>query len=303
MFEQLIYKLRNENYLTLETTPSHEPTFDSIIEKIKEHELASKVDGFTTTDNPLAKLKYNSFFAGIKLQQVFGKPVIATLSMRDRNKIALQSDLLGGNDFDVRAILALTGDPAHMSDQPHTKGVFEGNSNMLLEIINSFNNGMDFSGKPFKIAPKEIYPFAVVNSFAKNFKSLEKKMNKKISNHAVGIITQPIYDIENGKLLLESFENAKREFTDERSKSELILGIFPITKLRTAQFLASHVPGIYVPNAWIDALAKASKISEEEEYKVGMDLSIKLLNDTKKLHHKIHLMTANRFDIASELLS
>ena len=53
----------------------------------------------------------------------------------------------------------------------------------------------------------------------------------------------------------------------------------------------------------IDALAKASKISEEEEYKVGMDLSIKLLNDTKKLHHKIHLMTANRFDIASELLS
>lgn len=302
MFQKLIHKLQNEKYLTLETTPSHEPTFDGIIEKIKEYDLTSKVDGFTTTDNPLSKLKYNSFFASVKLQQAFNKPVIATLSMRDRNKIALQSDLLGGNDFDVRAILALTGDPIHMSDQPHTKGVFEGNSNLLLEIINSFNNGMDFSGKLFKTAPKPIYPFAVVNSFAKNFKTLEKKMNKKIANHAVGIITQPIYDIENGKALMESFSNAKSEFKDERNKSELILGIFPITKLRTAQFLASHVPGIYVPNTWIDALTKASKINEEEEYKVGMELSSKLLEETKKLHPKIHLMTANRFDIANELL-
>ena len=70
----------------------------------------------------------------LKLQQEFNKPVIATMSMRDRNKIALQSDLMGANDFDVRAILALTGDPAKMSDQPHAKGVFEANS------INAFKN-------------------------------------------------------------------------------------------------------------------------------------------------------------------
>lgn len=302
MFQKLIHKLQNEEYLTLETTPSHEPVLDGIIEKIKVYDLASKVDGFTTTDNPLSKLKYNSFFASLRLQQTFNKPVITTLSMRDRNKIALQSDLLGGNDFDIRAILALTGDPVHMSDQPHAKGVFENNSNLLLEIINSFNNGMDFSGKPFKIAPKEIYPFAVINSFAKNFKTLEKKMFKKISNHAVGIITQPIYDIENGKILLESFRNAKSEFQDERKKSELILGVFPITKLRTAQFLASHVPGIYVPNTWIDALTKASKMGEDEEHKVGMELSQKLLTDIQQFHPKIHLMTANRFDIANELI-
>jgi 5,10-methylenetetrahydrofolate reductase len=222
--------------------------------------------------------------------------------MRDRNKIALQSDLLGANDFDIRAILALTGDPANMSDQPHTKGVFESNSNMLLEIINSFNNGMDFSGKLFKHKPKDIYPFAVINSYAKSFKSLEKKMAKKIKNKAVGIITQPIYDIKNAIQLNESFKIAKSEFKDDREKTELILGIFPITKLRTAQFLSSHVPGIYVPDSWIDALTKASKIGSDEEYKVGMELSSKLLNEVKKYHPKIHLMTANRFDIANELL-
>ena len=199
MFNKLIEKLQNDSYLTLETTPSHEPIFDNIISKIEKLNLDKKVDGFTTTDNPLAKLKYNSFFAALKLQNSFSKPVIATLSMRDRNKIALQSDLLGANDFNIRAILVLTGDPASMSDQPRTTGVFEGNSNMLLEIVNSFNNGMDYSGKLFKTAPKKIYPFSVINSYAKNMKKLQKRMHKKILNHTCGIITQPIYDIDMQK--------------------------------------------------------------------------------------------------------
>ncbi|MEA3354854.1 MAG: methylenetetrahydrofolate reductase [Campylobacterota bacterium] len=302
MFETLIKKLQEDKYITLETTPSHEPVFDNIIDKIEQYNLYKKVDGFSTTDNPLAKLKYNAMFAALKLQDSFNKPVIATMSMRDRNKIALQSDLLGANDFNVRAVLALTGDPAHMSDQPHTKGVFEGNSNMLLEIVNSFNNGMDYAGKPFKHPPKEIFPFSVVNSYAKNMKSLEKKMSKKILNRTRGIITQPVYDINNAKKLLEYFNNAKSGFADERAKSQLILGVFPITKLRTAQFLSAHVPGIYVPQNWLDALTKASKIGEEEEYKVGIELSKTLLDSIQKIHPKVHLMTANKFDVANELI-
>jgi len=303
MFDKLLDKLKNDTYITLETTPSHEPSFDPIIQKIKQYDLANKVDGFSTTDNPLAKLKYNSLFAAAKLQMQFNKPVIATMSMRDRNKIALQSDLLGANDFDVRAILCLTGDPASMSDQPRVKGVFEANSSMLLEIINSFNHGMDYSGRPFNTAPKEIYPFSVINSFAKSFLSLEKKMHKKIKNNIKGIITQPVYDVANAKILLKHFNKAKEGFSDNRSEAQLILGIFPITAFRTAQFLSSHVPGIHVPSAWIDALGVASKISKEEEYKVGLKLSMDLYNEIKAFHPKIHLMTANKFDIAAEILS
>jgi 5,10-methylenetetrahydrofolate reductase len=302
MFETLIKKLQEDKYITLETTPSHEPNIDNIINKIEEFNLDKKIDGFSTTDNPLAKLKYNALFAAIKLQQKFQKPVIATMSMRDRNKIALQSDLLGANDFDVRAILALTGDPANMSDQPRTKGVFEANSNMLLEIVNSFNNGMDYAGRPFKSEPKQIYPFAVINSYAKNMKSLEKKMAKKVLNGAKGIITQPIYDVDNAKVLLDYFSNVQSEFQDERANSQLILGIFPITRLRTAQFLSAHVPGIYVPQDWIDKLTVASRIGEDEEIKVGTDLSKQLLIEIQKIHPKVHLMTANKFELANELL-
>lgn len=297
MFTQLIDKLQNKTYITLETTPSHSPTFKPVVDKIEDLGLHNLVDGFTTTDNPLAKLKYNSLFGAKLLQERFNKPVIATMSMRDRNKIALQSDLLGANEFDIRAILALTGDPATMSDQPHTKGVFEADSTLLLDIISAFNSGMNYAGKPFAQKPKEIYPFSVVNSFAKNPKTLQKKIQKKILHGTRGIITQPVYDVENAKMLLELKENAQTNGKD----AELIFGIFPITKLRTAQFLSAHVPGINVPDMWIEKLKQAK--SEEDEYKIGFELSKKLFDDIKELHPKMHLMCANQFNIAKQLLN
>lgn len=296
MFDKLIDKLKNDTYITLETTPAHSPLFAPIVEKIAELGLDKLVDGFTTTDNPLAKLKYNSLFAAKMLQERFQKPVIATMSMRDRNKIALQSDLLGANEVDVRAILALTGDPATISDQPHTKGVFESDSSLLLDIISCFNSGINYAGKPLAYKPREIYPFAVMNSYAKNPKTLQKKMQKKIKHGALGIITQPIYDIESAKLLLELKAGIKQ------NDAELIFGIFPITKLRTAQFLSAHVPGIDVPESWIEALREANEKGAEEEYRVGFELSKNLLKELKALHPKIHLMTANQFQLAKDLL-
>jgi len=301
LFDTLINKLKNDTYITLETTPGHSPLFSPIIDKIEELELQNYVDGFSTTDNPLAKLKYNALFAAKMLQDRFNKPVIATMSMRDRNKIALQSDLLGANEVNIRAILALTGDPATISDQPHAKGVFEADSSLLLDIIRAFNSGMNYAGKPLAHKPKEIYPFAVVNSYAKNPKTLQKKMQKKIKHGAIGIITQPVYDLENAKQLLELKEAANRECSDSKN-TELILGIFPITKLRTAQFLSAHVPGINVPDRWIEALRIANKKGVEEEYKVGFELSKNLFDELKEYHPKIHLMTANQFKLAKDIL-
>jgi 5,10-methylenetetrahydrofolate reductase len=303
LFDELINKLKNDTYITLETTPSHSPIFSPILETIAELGLDKLVDGFTTTDNPLAKLKYNSLFAAKMLQERFNKPVIATMSMRDRNKIALQSDLLGANEADIRAILALTGDPATISDQPHTKGVFESDSSLLLDIISCFNSAIDYAGKPFTHKPKEIYPFAVVNSYAKNPKTLQKKMLKKIKHGALGIITQPVYDLQSAKLLLELKESANQECHSENKSAELILGIFPITKLRTAQFLSAHVPGINVPEEWIEALRVANEKGIEEEYRVGFELSKNLFLELKALHPKIHLMTANQFGLAKNILS
>jgi 5,10-methylenetetrahydrofolate reductase len=128
-------------------------------------------------------------------------------------------------------------------------------------------------------------------------------MQKKIKHGAKGIITQPVFDLDNAKNLLELIESANKECCNEKKKAQLILGVFPITKLRTAQFLASHVPGINVPKCWIEELRSASKDGIEKEYEVGLNLSKELFNDIKAIHPNIHLMTANNFDIAKEILS
>lgn len=297
MFEDFIEKLKNGPFLTLETTPKHSPVFSPVLDRIEELGLHEKVDGFSVTDSPLAKMKYSSLFATLKLQERFKKPTLATISMRDKNKIALQSGILGANDFDVRAILALTGDSASASDQPKTKGVFEGNSTMLLDMVKCFNGGIDYAGKALDEKPKKIYAFAVANAFAKNPKNLQKKMKMKLEHGATAIITQPIYSLDNAKLLLEMFEAAKEE-AGRTDNPQLVFGYFPITKLRTAQFLSAHVPGVHVPKAFTNALFEAKKKQE----KVGFKLSVDLFNDIYALHPKMHIMAANNFGLVKRIL-
>lgn len=299
MFKTFLHKLSHGTCITLETTPSRSAQFTPTIDKIALLGLDQLVDGFSTTDSPLAKLKYNPLFAAMKLQDRFGKPTLATMSMRDRNRIALQSDLLGANEANVRAILALTGDSAHASDQPHAKGVFEGNSKLLLDIIKTLNSGIDMAEQKLLSPVQEIYPFAVIDAYSKSTATLQKKMTKKVAHGAMGIISQPVYDLENAQKLLTMMDHANHE---NGTQCVLMLGYFPITKLRTARFLDENVPGIYVPQTWVDALEKASLISAEEEYNVGFELSKTLFEELKALHPKIHIMTANQFELAKAIL-
>ena len=102
MFEKFCDILCNDKkFITVEINPPHGASIDGIIADIKKHNLHEKVTGFSCTDNPLAKLKMSGVLSAIKVQQTFNKPVIATMSMRDKNKLSLQSTLLGANDFDL----------------------------------------------------------------------------------------------------------------------------------------------------------------------------------------------------------
>ena len=304
MFEKFCDVLCLEKkFITVEINPPHGASIDAIIADIKKHKLQEKVTGFSCTDNPLAKLKMSGVLSAIKVQQTFGKPVIATMSMRDKNKLSLQSTLLGANDFDLRCILALTGDPAKFSDQPGVKGVLERDSTLLLSIIYHLNNGVDYSNKPLCPAPKPIYPFAVTNAYAKNMDSLKKRMVKKLNYGARAIITQPVYDLENAKELLALFEEAKVESIRETAKeAHLILGQFPIVAARTANFIDDKVPGINVPKEIIDEMNLAAMDGSEKEREVGFALSKRIFDGVMKEHGKVHLMTHNRFDLCAELI-
>jgi len=305
MFETFCDFLCNKTkqFITVEVNPPHGASLDAIIADIQKHRLHEKVSGFSCTDNPLAKLKMSGVLSAIRLQQTFNKPVIATMSMRDKNKLSLQSTLLGANDFDLRCILALTGDPAKLSDQPEVKGVLERDSTLLLSIIYHLNNGVDYSNKPLYPAPKPIYPFAVSNAYAKDMKKLQKRMLKKLNYGARAIITQPVYDADNAKELLALFEEAKAMSIRETAKeAQLVLGQFPIVRARTANFIDDKVPGISVPKAIIDEMNLAAMDGEEKEQEVGFALSKAIFDEMMQLHGKVHLMTHNRFDLCSALI-
>ena len=304
MFEKFCDVLCLEkNFITVEINPPHGASIDGIIAEIKKYNLHEKVTGFSCTDNPLAKLKMSGVLSAIKVQQTFQKPVIATMSMRDKNKLSLQSTLLGANDFDLRCILALTGDPAKFSDQPDVKGVLERDSTLLLSIIHHLNKGVDYSNKQLNPTPKPIYPFAVSNATAKDMNSLKKRMVKKLNYGARAIITQPVYDVDNAKELLALFEEAKEEsIRDTAKEAQLVLGQFPIVRAKTANFINDKVPGISVPKTIIDEMNLASMDGEEREQEVGFALSKRIFDEMMELHGKVHLMTHNRFDLCSELI-
>jgi len=304
MFDNFCKKLHsNEPFITVEITPPHGASIKPTIEKIKELKLHEKVAGFSVTDNPLAKLKMSGVLSAIQVQQAFHKPVIATMSMRDKNKLSLQSTLLGANDFDLRCILALTGDPAKYSDQPEVKGVLERDSTLLLSIIYRLNNGIDYSNKALNPKPKPIYPFAVANAYAKDMRRIQKKMIKKLDYGARAIITQPVYDLENAKELIELFEEAKKlSVRDTAKEAELILGQFPVVRAKTANFISDKVPGITVPKRIIDEMNLAAMDGIEKEQEIGFNISKSIFDEILKIHPKIHLMTHNRFDLCSELI-
>lgn len=292
-----------KTFITVEVNPPHGASIDSIIANIQKSKLQDKVTGFSCTDNPLAKLKMSAVLSAIKLQQAFGKPVLATMSMRDKNKLSLQSTLLGANDFDLRCILALTGDPAKFSDQPDVKGVLERDSTLLLSIIHHLNKGVDYSNKALKPAPKPIYPFAVSDASAKNMNNLKKRMIKKLNYGARAIITQPVYNLDNAKELLALFEEAKEEsIRDTAKEANIVLGQFPIVRAKTAHFIHDKVPGISVPKDIIDEMNLASMDGEDKEQEVGYALSKRIFDEIMELHGKVHLMTHNRFELCSDLI-
>jgi 5,10-methylenetetrahydrofolate reductase len=303
LIDNMINKLQNDTFISLEVTPSRGGNFNKVLANIEDIQIDSIIDAFVTTDNPLAKLKYSSLLASIRLQDIFNKPSIVTMSMRDRNLLALQADLLGANDFDIRAFLTLTGDSVKHGDHPKAKAVMQGNSLLLLDIIKKLNNQTDFMDKKLISPTKTIYPFSTIHSFSKDFNHIKKQLQKKISHYPSAIITQPVYDNEHSKILLDIFDEVVSSFDDARADTKLIFGMFPIVKHKTASFLDKKVPGLYIPTYWLEKLEQASHISSEEEYKVGFDLSFEVMKKTYSLNPRLHIMSANDFSIAHKLIT
>ena len=299
--EKFIKKLENkdEYTFTLEISPQTKYDLGYIEEKINNSNISDYIDAFVVTDSPFANLKISSILAALQLKQRLNnnKPFITTQTMRDKNSIALQNDLIGANYFDLRMILAVTGDAVANGNQKQAKAVFEGNSNLLINIIKNLNNGKSLGEFSFKEPLKHIYPFCVINSYAKNNDSLKVRLAKKANSGVKAIFTQPIYEIERLELLLKWIDELPL-----KEKPVLVPGFFPILTYKTAYFIYYKLPGAYIPEDWLNKLKEASDKSPEEEKKIAYELSANLFNSMIKKHKKMHIMSMNNYDFVVSLL-
>lgn len=299
--ENFIKKLENkEEYtFTLEATPQAKSDLGDIVEKIVSSKVENYIDAFVIPDSPFANLKISPILASLQLKERLksDKPFIITQTMRDKNSIALQNDLIGANYFDIRTVLALTGDPIVSGNQKQAKGVFEGNSELLIKIIKNLNEGKSAGDFAFKEPLKKIYPFCSINSYSKNDDRLKVRLSKKAASGVKAIFTQPVYETETLKKFLNWIEEMPL-----KEKPVLVPGFFPVLSYKTAYFIYYKLPGAYIPEAWLNKLKEASDKSEEYEKKVATELSIKLFEDMIKVHKKAHIMSMNNFEFIAELL-
>ncbi|MEI0747840.1 methylenetetrahydrofolate reductase [Brachyspira pulli] len=299
--EQFISTLENkdEYTFTLEISPQAKYDLGYIEEKINASNISDYINAFVVTDSPFANLKISSILAALQLQQRLNnnKPFIATQTMRDKNSIALQNDLIGANYFDIRMVLAVTGDAIANGNQKQAKAVFEGNSELLISIIKDLNRGKSLGEFIFKEQLKPIYPFCVINSYAKNNDTLKVRLAKKANSGVKAIFTQPIYEAERLELLLKWIDELPL-----KEKPMLVPGFFPILTYKTAYFIYYKLPGAYIPETWLNKLKEASDKSPEEEKKVAVELSTNLFNDMIKIHKKMHIMSMNNYDFVVNLL-
>ena len=288
--ENFIKKLENNNEycFTLEVSPQAKYDLGYIEEKINNSKIQDYIDAFVVTDSPFANIKISSILAAIQLQQRLNnkKPFIATQTMRDKNSIALQNDLIGAN-YDAIA----------NGNQKQAKGVFEGNSNLLIDIIKNLNKSKSLGEFTFKEPLKPIYPFCVINSYAKNNDSLKVRLAKKANSGVKAIFTQPIYETERLEFLLNCIDELPL-----KEKPILVPGFFPVLTYKTAYFIYYKLSGSYIPDKWLEKLKKASDKSAEEERKTAIELSANLFEDMLKIHKKMHIMSLNNYEFVVDLL-
>lgn len=239
--------------------------------------LRDRVDAINVTDMQSSVMRLGSM-AVCHLLRDRGIDPILQVTCRDRNRLALQSDLLSAWVLGIRNALALTGDHPTLGDHPQAKAVFDLDSVSLLEVIGKLNSGVDMAGSELKGATGFL-PGAVVNPGADTDAALDlqiMKMEKKMEAGAQFFQTQAIYDLD----LFEKF--MKRV---EGYKTKVLGGVILLKSPGMARFMNKNVAGVFVPEHLIKAMADS-----KDKVKTSIEIAARLVKGMKDLCHGVHIM-------------
>ena len=239
--------------------------------------LQGKVDAANATDQQSSVMRLGSLITCHLLKQKGLDPVLQ-MTCRDRNRIALQSDLLSASVLGIENVLALTGDLPSLGDHPQAMSVYDLDSVQLLWAISRLNEGYDMVGN--ELAGKTNFlPGAVVNPGADTEASLELqliKMEKKIDAGARFFQTQAIYDVDSFARFMKRVEGFK---------VPVLAGIIPLKSVGMARFMNKNVAGVFVPEELIKKMADA-----ENKTRTGIQIAADLIKGLKDACQGVHIM-------------
>jgi len=251
--------------------------------------LKGRVLGINVTDNQSSVMRIGSLGICAKLVQAGFEPIYQ-ITCRDRNRLAIQSDILSGYVLGIRNILSLTGDHPSLGDHPGARCVFDLDSVSLLHTISTMKNGKDLSGADLIGAPKDIFPGASVTPGADPLEPQLLKMQKKVEAGARFFQTQAIYEPSK----FEKFMKAASKL-----KAPVLAGIVIVKSPAMAKYMNEKVAGVFVPESIIKPLGAASK---EDRPKVAIDLMAKLMTELKPMAQGFHLMAMGWEKYVPELM-
>ncbi|HEX9883197.1 MAG TPA: methylenetetrahydrofolate reductase [Desulfobaccales bacterium] len=231
------------------------------------------VDAINVTDNQTSVCRLCSLAACIRLKLMGLEPVLQMVT-RDRNRIALQSDILGAGSFGINNILCLTGDHQHFGDHPNCANVFDLDSTQLALTVRMMRDeGKLLGGHEFEVRP-QMYIGAAANPFAgPNVEMRVVRLAKKVAAGVQFVQTQCIYNMDTFKTFMKM--SVDRGLTE---KVAILAGITPMKNVGMARYMQKRVPGIDVPDEIVKRMGGVPKEKQAEE---GINLAVEQIEELK----------------------
>ena len=255
--------------------------------------LKGYADAFNLTDCQTAMVRLSSIASGAILLDMGMEPVVQ-MTCRDRNRIAMQSDILGAASLGMKNLLCLTGDHQCFGDHPEAKGVFDLDSINQLDMFRQMRDEKKFqSGEDLKSEEPKLFLGAAENPFADPFQYRAARLAKKVKAGADFIQTQIIYNVEK----FEEWMSMVRAM-GLHEKVSILAGVTPIRSLGMAKYMKKNVPGMDVPDELIKRLEGAEKKKAE-----GINICLEVIERVKKIEgvSGVHIMAVEWEEIVPEI--
>ena len=237
--------------------------------------VRGRVDAINVTDLQSSVMRLGSLAVCSLLKQKGLEPIFQ-VTCRDRNRLALQSDILSAAALGIENLLILTGDHPTLGDHPEAKPVFDLDSVQLLQVVKKLQEGLDMKGNKLEGAAPKFCVGAVVNPGADPIEPQIIKMEKKIEAGAEFFQTQAVYDIK-------TFENFLSKI--KHLKTTILAGIVLLKSAGMARYMNKNVAGVFVP----DNLIKEMEETKDKSAK-SIEIAARLIKELKPMCQGIHIM-------------